>query len=239
MEQTIRRSGQRRLVMALMMMTAGMMGAYTYLIRGGVFCNAQTGNLLLMGITFGSKGWKSALYYFIPFASYMAGTVVSEILRPKSVSSLRIQWATIFSLMEIAVFVLVGFVPKSVPDSIIQCLIMFVAASQYNSFQKAGNITMATTFCTNHVRQLGIHLYRWIQKRDAVSLSRVITHTVMIACFVIGAMSVSGFHQHLAEKTIWLAIGPTSLAALIMLREDLEDWKIRHSSQINRRAQKN
>ena len=52
MEQTIRRSGQRRLVMALMMMTAGMMGAYTYLIRGGVFCNAQTGNLLLMGITF-------------------------------------------------------------------------------------------------------------------------------------------------------------------------------------------
>ena len=33
---------------------AGFWGAYTYLLRGGIFCNAQTGNVVLMGLAMGS-----------------------------------------------------------------------------------------------------------------------------------------------------------------------------------------
>ena len=32
----------------------GFWGAYTYLLRGGVFCNAQTSNVVLMGMALGS-----------------------------------------------------------------------------------------------------------------------------------------------------------------------------------------
>ena len=35
---------ERDIVFILMMLTAGYFGAFTYSIRGGVFCNAQTGN---------------------------------------------------------------------------------------------------------------------------------------------------------------------------------------------------
>ena len=231
MNQTRESSEQRMLVMALMMMTAGCMGAYTYLVRGGVFCNAQTGNLLLMGLSLGGEsGLKGALYYFIPFAAYMGGTIVSEILSPRITPKFGMHWPALFTLIEILVFLIVGLVPKSVPNSIIQCVIMFTAACQYNSFQKGGSIPMATTFCTNHVRQLSIFLFRWTKTRDAASRRRVVTHLAMIACFVFGAMMISIFDEQLAEKTIWLAIVPAAAAAVFMIRQDIQEQNLPQKS---------
>ena len=37
-------------VAAFLAFSGGVMDAYSYLVRGGVFANAQTGNLLLFGI---------------------------------------------------------------------------------------------------------------------------------------------------------------------------------------------
>ena len=45
-------------------MAGGFMDAYSYLCRGQVFANAQTGNMLLMGINLAEQNWKTALYYF-------------------------------------------------------------------------------------------------------------------------------------------------------------------------------
>ena len=39
---------ERSWVFELLMLSAGMMGAYTFVLRGGVFCNAQTANFVMM-----------------------------------------------------------------------------------------------------------------------------------------------------------------------------------------------
>ena len=41
---------ERDIVFILMMLVAGYFGAFTYSIRGGVFCNAQTGNFVLLAM---------------------------------------------------------------------------------------------------------------------------------------------------------------------------------------------
>ena len=41
---------------------AGWFGAYTFLLRGGVFCNAQTANIVLFGMALGKGDLKGALY---------------------------------------------------------------------------------------------------------------------------------------------------------------------------------
>ena len=48
------------------MTLAGFFGAYTYLLRGNVFCNAQTGNVVLMGMALGAGKWEEGFYYLIP-----------------------------------------------------------------------------------------------------------------------------------------------------------------------------
>lgn len=40
-------------IFALLMMVGGFYGAYTYSIRGGVFCNAQTANFVLFAMAAG------------------------------------------------------------------------------------------------------------------------------------------------------------------------------------------
>ena len=45
-------------VFYLLMLNSGIMGAYTYVVRGGVFCNAQTANFLMLGISLGEGNFK-------------------------------------------------------------------------------------------------------------------------------------------------------------------------------------
>ena len=46
---------ERKWVYHILIVVAGFFGAYTFLLRGNVFCNAQTGNVVLMGMALGAK----------------------------------------------------------------------------------------------------------------------------------------------------------------------------------------
>ena len=51
-------------IFELLIFAGGMMGAYTYNLRGGVFCNAQTANVVLMALAFGHGQWQKGFYYY-------------------------------------------------------------------------------------------------------------------------------------------------------------------------------
>ena len=53
---------EQKTIYALLMASAGMMGAYTYVLRGGVFCNAQTANVVVMAISFGKGDWLALFF---------------------------------------------------------------------------------------------------------------------------------------------------------------------------------
>ncbi|MCD7709337.1 MAG: DUF1275 domain-containing protein, partial [Clostridiales bacterium] len=149
---------ERKGVFLLLILAAGMMGAYTYNLRGGVFCNAQTANIVLMAMALGRGEWMQALYFLIPISAYVAGAFVSEVL-PSPVKRFRLlRWDTFLVGMEIIVLFAIGWIPLTVPHHVVQVMINFICSMQYNTFRQAEGIPMATTFCTNHVRQIGISL---------------------------------------------------------------------------------
>lgn len=45
---------EKRYVFFLLMFVGGFLGGFTYSIRGGVFCNAQTANFICMGMAIGN-----------------------------------------------------------------------------------------------------------------------------------------------------------------------------------------
>ena len=65
----------------LLAFAGGMMDAYTYLCRGQVFANAETGNLVLLGIQLAQRNWGRALYYLWPIMSFALGVLLTEWLR--------------------------------------------------------------------------------------------------------------------------------------------------------------
>lgn len=208
-------------IFGVLMLAGGFLGAFTYSIRGGVFCNAQTGNFVLLAMALGNKDWSRAAYYLIPMTAYGAGAVLSEIL-PKPVKRKHIiRWDTLLIGVEILVIFALGFLPESAPYQISQIAINFICSMQYNTFRQAQGIPMATTFCTNHLRQLGIHIGKWLQKKGGSALRRGGYHLMMLGAFVVGGVAATVLCRLFLGKAIWGAALILLVAFVDLLHADL------------------
>ena len=213
---------EKRWVFAMLIFVAGFYGGYTLCVRGGVFCNGQTGNIALLGVALGGGNWKKALYYLIPISSYLLGCMVSEII-PRHVRRLGLRWDTLLTLIEILVVAVMGFIPATAPHQICQVTINFICAMQYNTFRQAEGISMATTFCANHLRMFGISLSQIMNrnKRTKEAVERVMVHGMMMGCFIIGAVGAAALSLVLGVRAIWLALIPLVILAADLLWADL------------------
>lgn len=212
---------EHRSIYALLMINAGMMGAYTFNLRGGIFCNAQTANVVMMAIAFGKGLWNEAFYFFIPITAYLLGAMISEML-PKPMKKIGfLRWDTCLIGFESIILFIIGFIPLTWSDHIVQVIINFIASMQYNTFRQAEGIPMATTFCTNHVRQIGIAIAKIIQNRDIDALKRGFVHFSMILYFLFGGIFLTFCCQYLQEKAIWVALIPMITSFCILAHADL------------------
>lgn len=212
---------EQKMVYALLMLSAGMMGAYTYVLRGGVFCNAQTANVVIMAIAFGKGEWFRGIYYLIPISAYFLGAVVSEIL-PSPLKKLGfLRWDTCLILIEALTLFCIGFIPLTVPHQVVQVIVNFIASMQYNTFRQAEGIPMATTFCTNHIRQVGIAFAKAVRKRNRTALKRGLIHAGMVLCFFLGGAALTFFCGLLKEKAIWVSLIPLAIVLCRLIHADL------------------
>lgn len=222
---------ERWWIYALLMAAAGYLGTFTYGLRGGVFCNAQTGNFVLLALSLGQKKYLEAAYYIIPITAYFMGAVLSEILPHffKKVNAIR--WDTGLIGFEIIVIVILGFLPESAPFQISQVAINFICSMQYNTFRQAQGIPMATTFCTNHLRQTGIHLTKWLRKKTPDGKKRFFVHLFMLVTFALGGFVGARLGTHFLGKSVWGAAVLLAFAFLDLLYADLKTER----GQLNRK----
>ncbi len=210
-------------IFELLAVAGGMMGLYTYSLRGQVFCNAQTGNIVKMAAAVGWGRYGVAFYYIIPFFAYIAGTILSEILPQKVRQAKFIRWDTLLVGIEMVSLFVVGFIPFTWPDQIVQVIICFLCSMQFNTFRQAEGVPMATTFVTNHVRQIGISIARIIKhhEQEAEARAKMAKHAKIILAFFGGGVTVTALAPMMRQYTIWLAIIPLSACFCVMLHSDL------------------
>ncbi len=212
----------------ILITVSGFWGAYTYLLRGSVFCNAQTGNVVLMGMALGAGEMRQAVYYLIPISAYLAGSFISEILPNPVKHRLLIRWDTLLIGVEILVVVILGFVPESAPVQVSQVAINFIASMQYNTFRQAQGTPMATTFATNHIRQIGLCLAKEVQHRrkaDKSHRTKLKKHFFMLLCFLCGAVTGTVFCNLIIGKAIWITTLPLLFLFCRMICDDKAQGK--------------
>ena len=54
-------------------LSGGLQDAYTYLFRGKVFANAQTGNIVLLSTNIMDGRWDKVLHYLVPLCAFALG----------------------------------------------------------------------------------------------------------------------------------------------------------------------
>ncbi len=212
---------ERKYIYLLFMIAFGMMGAYTFNLRGGVFCNAQTANVVLMSLALGKGEWLSGLYYCIPITAYISGAFVSEFF-PSFVKRLGLlRWDTCLIGFEIIVLFVVGWIPLTVNPHVVQVIINFIASMHYNTFRQAEDMPMSATFCTNHCRVIGICISKYIRHKDRKALRRGIFSIVMILVFLAAGVLLTFCCGFFAEKVIWLALIPLIITFIALAHADI------------------
>lgn len=212
-------------IFALLMLVGGFFGGYTYCVRGGIFCNAQTANFVLFGMALGGGDLAQAGYLLIPMAAYFAGTVLSEAVAGTIRRFGIIRWDTLFVIIEMAAVLVMGFIPDSAPYQISQIIISFISSMQYNTFRQAESVPMATTFCTNHVRQAGVAFTKGLRHHDRSQVKRFLRHFWMLAVFVAGAAAATVLCHAASGRAIWGALLPLAIVLANLLYADLKTEK--------------
>ena len=206
---------------AFIILSGGFQDAYTYCCRGGVFANAQTGNIVLLSAVLFRREWHTAVKYLIPILSFMAGIAAAEIIHIRLKHLEKLHWRQIILLCETALLLAVGFLPQSA-DAPANALVSFVCALQVQTFHKVRGHAYASTMCIGNMRSGTEALCAYFKERDREILRKALTYFGVVLLFALGAGIGSVATLHWGPGTIWLSCGLLAISFLIMFIHDEE-----------------
>ena len=204
-------------------LSGGFQDAYTYMGRGKVFANAQTGNIVLMATNFCEGDFAKALRYLLPLLAFAAGVYFAEGIRNRYHLMERFHWRQLILLIEIALLFVVGFIPNNL-DWLANMLVSFVCAMQVQSFRKVHGNAYASTMCIGDLRS-GVEAFCiWCKTHEPKVKDRMMRYFGIILLFAVGAGIGSMGAARLAGKTIWISCGLLLVSfALMFIREEIEE----------------
>ena len=150
-------------------LSGGFMDAYSYICRGKVFANAQTGNMLLLGIKLTKGEFNLAFKYLLPVIAFSLGILISDIIRhlmSRDTKKLRnLHWRQVTVLVEIVLLTFVCFIPLS-HNIIANSITSMACGMQVESFRKIHGNGIATTMCIGNLRSATQHFYSFLRDKD-------------------------------------------------------------------------
>ena len=114
MKIQLEKASESYIVGVLLAVAGGFLDVYTYISRGGVFANAQTGNIVLLGISAADGNWKQIMSYVWPILAFMAGILLTEAVRKKYRYNPGLHWRQIVIGLEFLVLLCRGTAREAV-----------------------------------------------------------------------------------------------------------------------------
>lgn len=205
-------------------LSGGLMDACSYVGRGGVFANAQTGNILLFGIHLSEGKWQEAALYFIPVLAFTAGIILSETIRYQLKEKNAWHWRQYSVLLEAAILAAVGFMPQSC-NLAANSLTSLACGIQVQSFRKIHGNAMATTMCIGNLRTATHSLTDYFYTKDKQAMKKTLLFYGLIIIFALGAIAGYKFVKLWQEKAIWISSGLLLTGFVMMFAEREEEKK--------------
>ncbi len=210
-------ASQRMRVAYILTLVGGYLDAYTYFIRGGVFANAQTGNIVKLGIALANGARDKYLFYLVPICAFALGLVcalsIKEVLERRQIRLVRRS----ILIIEMAVLAIVGTIPLGEGwDMLANSLVSFVAALQYETFTTFRGEAIVTTMSTGNLKKIVDALFAGVVHHDRDKLRRAGIFVSIIATFTCGAFVGTRFCDAMERAAVIPAIVLLGMAATII-----------------------
>ena len=206
-------------------LSGGLQDAYTYLFRGKVFANAQTGNIVLLSANIMDGRWDKVLHYLVPLCAFALGVLAAEKMREHFQTMQRLHWRQLVVLCEIVMLFVVGFFPQEW-NLMANALVSFACAMQVQTFRKVNGYAFASTMCIGNMRSGMDSLCSWVLNRNPAALKKSFYYWGIILLFALGAGLGSLTLDLCGAKAIWLSCLLLAVSfCLMFLKEDVEEIK--------------
>ena len=203
------------LTAAFLSLSGGLQDAYTYIYRGHVFANAQTGNIVLLSQSIAERNWTQALEYLIPLSFFAFGIAAAELLRFRYQSTTRIHWRQLVLLFEIAILFAVGFMPETC-DLFANGIVSFACAMQVQTFRKVNGYGYASTMCIGNLRSGTAALSDYMRTHNKEKIRQALHYFGIIGLFAIGAGVGGNLSAKFGFRIIWVCCGLLLVSFLLM-----------------------
>ena len=190
----------------LLALAGGFMDAYSYIARDGVFANAQTGNILLVGVNLSGGDLMRAGRYFFPVLAFALGIMLADLIHERFSSLFHWRQLTVF--LEAVILLGVSFIPGTA-NLVANCLTSFACGMQVESFRKIHGHGIATTMCIGNLRSALQSVDDYIITHNKGFLENGLLYFGVILTFVVGAV--------LGNLCIgWMGLHAIAVAAVLL-----------------------
>lgn len=203
----------------LLAMVGGFLDAYTFISRDGIFANAQTGNMVLLAVKAANREWKSALLFIPPIIAFILGVLVSEIVKIPHIREVLHSYRRSILILECLVLILVGLLPKGVPNIVVTVCIAFVSSLQISTFNKLDKWAYNSTMTTGNLRTATQAAYLALKERDHEAQKQFKEFFAIILSFLFGALTGTFSTTYVGNSSIWIAAGVLVIAIILYHRD--------------------
>lgn len=200
---------------ALLSFVGGYLDTYTYICRDGVFANAQTGNIVLMGLRLTDGEFREAVHYLIPILSFVIGVIAVELIKWRFNDDPKVHWHQLTLLVEMAILAAVGFITNSRND-LANILVSLTCAMQVEGFRRLNGNAYATTMCTGNLRSGSESLFNFFKSKDSTELRKALSYFCIIGIFIIGAGFGAVITRVIGLKAVFLCIVGQACALAVL-----------------------
>lgn len=209
---------------ALLALVGGFLDAYTYICRGEVFSNAQTGNVVLVGLALGEKDFNSALYHALPIFAFILGVIITEMIKRRvKYKATYIHWRQVVIGSEIIILFIIAFIPRGNHDGIVNICISLICAMQVEAFRKVNGTTLSTTMCTGNLRTGTEKLYKAVIEGNK-ELVQVGLQAYGIDLFFIVGAAIGGILTKIYMEKSILAASAILIVVFISMFKKIEKY---------------
>lgn len=206
---------------AFLTLSGGLQDSYSYFVRGKVFANAQTGNLVFMASSLFDGDWSKFVHYLIPVLFFAGGVYAAERTRHFLSRYKKLHWRQWILLAEIILLCIVPWIAENI---IANSIISFCCAMQVQSFRKFRGQAFNSTMCVANTRGAMESAAQYRQSHDPKKKEKLFNYLLVLFFFCLGAGLGSWLSPMLGLNTIWMSSLFLSVSLLMMFIEiDVEE----------------
>jgi uncharacterized membrane protein YoaK (UPF0700 family) len=204
----------------LLTVTNGFMDAHTYYVRGGVFANVQTGNVIFFAIDASERKVAAAMAHVWPILAFTVGIALAAHIKSGRAERLvprPLRWTM---TVQVAALAVIGFVPVTVAHSYVTVPIAFLAALQMGLFRNIGDLAYLPVATTGNLMRFVESGYDGFVEKKPEGRHASGVYGALILAFAGGALIGAFASRAWGAHAIWLAAGILAITLVLFIVDD-------------------